>query len=226
MARGKTLWEMLVEYFQSGPVELRFYNPLKAKVGSFVTFDEFDLKDLDFRVEELRESRRDIRGREFLSADYGLLARPLGKPEVPVRLRLNPVENPERAGGLTHYALLLRLDDEMAFTEDLHNILRDGTGEFRVLEDGEVKAVFTRVGGVLEPYRVRVAVVRDANFDQKVEKDEVERREIESWDYERETTGDGGVVKKEYLFVEMDRETGWFQIWRGHETDMQRALVV
>lgn len=227
MARkGKTLWEMLMERFRSDPVEFRFYNPLRAKVGSFVTIDEFDLKDLDFRVEEVREYRREVGSQEFLSVDYVLLARPYGKDEVLRRLRLNPLDNPDRHGGLTHYALLLRLDDEMAYSEDFHTILKDDSGDFQVLQDGVVQEVFHRVADLRKPYKAKVAIVKDADHDGTAEADEVERTEVLFWDYERDVTTPAGRTVKEYLFVEMDRDSGWFQIWRGDEIDMQRAMVV
>jgi hypothetical protein len=225
MARGKTLWELLMEKLH-GPVEMDVYNPLKAKIGSYVTLDEFDLHDLDFRVEEIREHRRTVGGRDFLFADYVLLARPLGKEDVSARLRLNSVEDPDRAAGLTHFALLLRLDDEMAYSEEFHQVLKDDTGKFQVLDEGKVTAEFYRINDVRQPYKARVTVIKDADHDKKVEKDEVEHVELKYWDYWRDTTSAAGLPQKEYLFVEMDAETGWFQIWRGQEVDMQRAFVV
>jgi hypothetical protein len=223
--RGKTLWEMLLEKIQ-GPVEFAYYNPLRAKVGSFVTIDEIDLKDHDFRVEEIREYLRRIGGKKFLFADYVLLARPRGKDEVTARLRLNPVDNPDRHGGMTHHALYLRLDDEMKYDKDFHNVVTDDTGVFEVLDEGEVTAKFWRINDVLKPYKARVTVIRDDDRDGKAEREELETAQVEYWDYWRETDSPAGNPVKEYLFVEMDADTGWFQIWRGHEIDMQRAFVV
>ncbi len=225
MAKGKTLWEMLCEKMH-GPVEFDYYNPLKARIGSYVTLDEPDLHDLDFRVEEVREYRRTIGGKDFLFADYVLLARPLNKGEVQARLRLNPVADPDRAAGQTHHALLLRLDDEMAYSEDFHQVLKDDTGKFQMLDNGQVTAEFFRINDVREPYRARVTVVADTDHDKKVGRDEVGHAELEYWDYARQTTTPAGLPAVEYLFVEMDKETGWFQIWRGGEIDMQRAFVV
>jgi hypothetical protein len=225
MAKGKTLWEMLLDKVR-GPVEFGYYNPLKARIGTYITLDEPDLHDLDFRVEEIREYRRTIGGKEFLFADYVLLARPLDKEEVQARLRLNPVEDPDRAAGLTHHALLLRLDDEMAYSEEFHQVVKDDTGKFQVLDDGKVTAEYWRINEVRQPYRAKVAVIKDANHDKTVDRDEVERVELEYWDYARQTTTPGGLPAVEYLFIEMDRDTGWFQIWRGQEIDMQRACVV
>jgi hypothetical protein len=225
MAKGKTLWEMLLEKVH-GPVEFDYYNPLKAKIGSFVTIDELDLHDLDFRVQEIREYRRTIGGKEFLFADYVLLARPMGKDEVLARLRLNPVEDPDRAAGQTHNALLLRLDDEMAYSKDFHQVLTDDTGKFQVLDDGQVTAEYWRINEVHKPYKARVAIIKDTDHNKKVEKSEVEKVELEYWDYARQIQTPGGQPAVEYLFIEMDKETGWFQIWRGQEIDMQRAFVV
>src|SRR5687767_14756910 len=99
MARGKTLWEMLKEAFSTSPVELKFYNPLKARVGNAVSVDTFDLREYNFFLQEIREYKRSIHGREFQLADYVLLARPLGGEDVLLRLRLNPVADASRVAG-------------------------------------------------------------------------------------------------------------------------------
>src|SRR5262245_14321283 len=105
---GKTLWEMFMERLE-GPVELQFYNPLKAKIGSGMTIDEVELRDLNFFLKEIREYRRTIDGRQFVFVDYVLLARPLNGGDVWRRLRLSPVDDPTRVAGLSHTALLLDL---------------------------------------------------------------------------------------------------------------------
>ena len=115
MAKGKTLWEMLLAKVH-GPVELHYYNPLKAKVGSSILINDIDLRDFNFFIKEIRQYSRVLDGKQFLFVDYVLLARPLHGEDVWVRLRLNPVDDPEAAAGLTHTALLLRLYDEMATT--------------------------------------------------------------------------------------------------------------
>src|SRR3954462_9409573 len=98
MGRGKTLWEMLVAKVQ-GPAELRYYNPLKARIGSSLMLDEIDLKDLNFFVKEIRQYKRVIGGQPFTFVDYVLLARPLGADDVWARLRLVPIEGADEAGG-------------------------------------------------------------------------------------------------------------------------------
>ena len=59
MAKGKTLWEMLVASVQ-GPAESHVYNPLKAKVGSSFLVNEIDWKDYNFFVKEIRDNARSV----------------------------------------------------------------------------------------------------------------------------------------------------------------------
>ncbi len=225
MAKGKTLWEMLTGRW-STPVEFKFCNPLKARIGNAVMLNEVELRDLNFFIHEIREYRRTINGRQFLSADYVLLARPLHGADVLARLRLNPVADPDRAAGVTHDALLLRLYDETAYNEDLHNVVKDTTRKFQVLQDGRVQEEYHRVNDVTGSYRAHVSVIRDANKDGKVEMNEVAAVDVEYWDYWREATDEAGQPVTEFLFVEMNTSDGWFQLWRGRAIDPQKVLVM
>jgi hypothetical protein len=225
MAKGKTLWEMLTGKF-STPVELNYYNPLKAKIGNALQIDDIDWKDNSFFLKEIREYKRRIEGRQFLFADYVLLSRPLHGDDVWMRLRLNPVDDPSRVAGLTHNVLLLRLDDDLAYDEGLHNVVRDTTKKFQVLQDGQVTEEFWRVNDVGDSYQAKVAVIRDVNNDGTVEPDEVSRIEIEYWDYWREVKDEAGQPVTQYLFVEMNKDNGWFQIWKGQEIDPQKVMVM
>lgn len=225
MAKGRTLWEMLTAAVQ-GPVELHFYNPLKARVGASVMINLLDWKDYNFVLREIREYRRVIDGKEFLFVDYVLLARPLNADDILVRLRLNPVEDPDAAGGLTHRALLLHLTDEMAYDEGLYKVVTDTTRKFEVIEDGKVTAEYWRLNDVTDSYQAQVAVLKDSDHNNRVDADEVERLQIEYWDYTREVQDEAGQPVQEYLFVEMDRSSGWFQIWQGTEADPQQVLVM
>ena len=219
MTKGRTLWEMLLARVQ-GPVEFRHYNPLHARVGTSVMINEIDWKDYNFFIREIREYRRTLGGKDFLFADYVLLARPLGKDDVWVRLRLNPVADPDAAGGLTHDALLLRLDDEMAYDENFYKVVTDSTKKFQVLDNGQVTEEYYRINDVAEPYKAQVTVMKDTDSD------EVETVQLEYWDYWREVKDEAGQPLRQYLFVEMDAKTGWFQLWKGQEVDPQRVLVI
>jgi hypothetical protein len=52
----------------------------------------------------------------------------------------------------------------------------------------------------------------------------VDKSELEYWDYNRETELDG-VKTVQYLYVEMNKKNGWFQIKRGEELDPSRVMV-
>lgn len=222
MPRGRTLWEMLVARFQ-GPVELRYYNPLKARVGSSLTIDEPDLKELNFFVREIRAYQRFVGGRDYPFVDYVLLARPLGGDDVVVRVRLVPVAETD-SGGPSHDVLVLRLDDEFAYDASFESVLTDTTKKFEVQEDGQVVEEFWRVNDTIEPYPVEVAVLKDLDNDGKVTKDEVEKLRLDYWDYWREDK-EGGAPVRRYLFVERDTETGWFQLWRGQQIDPRQVYA-
>jgi hypothetical protein len=225
MPRGKTLWEMFMEKLE-GPVELQFHNPLKAKIGGGVTIDEVELRELNFFLKEIREYRRTIGGKPFVFVDYVLLARPLNKDDVWKRLRLNPVDDPTRVAGLTHIALLLDLFDDLAYNEELHRIVTDTTRKFQVIENGEVTEEYVRINDLTTPYKAQVAVVKDADSDGRAEKDEIERFNLEYWDYWREVKDLAGQPFTQYLFIEMDTRNGWFQMWRGAEIDPQKVMVL
>jgi hypothetical protein len=225
MAKGKTMWEMLMAKLH-GPVESHYYNPLQAKIGSSLLIDVIDLRDDNFFIKEIRQYKRTIDNRTFLFVDYVLLARPLHGEDIWVRLRLNPVEDPEAAAGLTHTALLLRLYDEMAYDEGLYKVVTDTTRKFEVIENGQVTEEYWRINDVTSSYKAKVSVLKDENKDGRLDEDEVEKMELEYWDYWRDTTDEVGQPLRQYLFVEMNSANGWFQIWRGHELDPQKVVVV
>jgi hypothetical protein len=225
MAKGKTVWEMLTGGF-SGSVELQFYNPLKARIGSAVAIDDPDWKDYNFFLREIREYKRTIGGQQFQFADYALQARSLHGEDVWVRIRLNPVADAGRVAGLTHQVLFLRLDDDLAYDEGLHNVVRDTTKKFQVLQDGQVTEEYWRINDVGDSYKARVAIVKDLNNDGTVEQDEVRHVQLEYWDYWRETPDIAGQKVTQFLFVEMDTDNGWFQIWKGQEIDPQKVMVM
>lgn len=224
MTKGRTLWEMLLDKMQ-GPAEFRYYNPLRARIGSAVTLDGVEWRDLNFFVVSIHEYKRSISGQDFLFVDYALVSRPLGGEKMLIRLRLMPVDDPDQEAGVTHHVLLLRLDADLPYDEELHQVVKDDTKHFQVLEDGEVQAEYARINDVGTPYQTDVTIVRDVNLDKHVTRDEIEKRRVEYWDYWREVKDEAGQPRREFLFVEMDSENGWFQIWKGSEIDPTRVMV-
>jgi hypothetical protein len=195
----------------SGPVtEATIYNPLSAKCGSFIAVDELDYRGKNYRVAEIQEYDHALGGKHFKLVNYVLQA----DKEV-VRLRAVPSD-----GGFK--VMLLNLYDDCAYNEGLHNVVRDDTLKF-VVDDSDtgLHEEYWRVEDVRDSYKAAVtALRRDGAQSAPV----ASRYQLEYWDYWRDTEVDG-VKVTQYLYVEMNTETGWFQIWRGMETDKERLLV-
>jgi hypothetical protein len=230
-AKGKTLWEML-QAKMAGPVESRVYNPLGAKIGSPVTVDHPDYEDANFFLVEIHQYKRTIGNQEFLFADYVVLARQLKGNDIRLRLRVSPVDDPGRAAGLSYRVLLLHLYDEMAYSDDLYKVVTDNTGKFQVLDDGNVTAEYFRINDLRSSYRADVTVLKDTDGDKAIGAGETETLSLDYWDYWRqldgrpEQRGAGEPASEEFLFVEMEKACGWFQIWQGSEIDPDRVTVL
>lgn len=217
---AKTLWEMLKAKV-AGPVELQIANPLKLKIGNNVRIDDIDLKDLAFNVKRIMEYKRTISGTDYFFTDYDLLAKPLVGEQVKIRLRLNPMENPDKAAGLTHNVVLLKLYDELAYDEGLYKVVTDKTKMFEVNENGVCTERYYRINDVQDSYKPSVTVAKEGDKDQ----DDLQRLTLEYWDYCREEKDEGGTPFNQFLFVEMNKDDGWFQMWRGQEIDPQQISV-
>jgi hypothetical protein len=186
------------------------YNPLAAKCGAFVAVDELDFRGKNFRVVEIRQCDHQIGGKHYAMVDYVLQA-----DQQVARLRVVP-------SGEQWRAMLLSLYDDLAYDEGLHNVVRDDTLKF-VVDDAEagLHEEYWRVEDVRGSYKANVTVLQG---DDPNAAPAVSRVEVEYWDYWRDTEVDG-VKVTQYLYVEMNTETGWFQIWRGMETEPERILV-
>ena len=216
----KTLWEMLQGKI-AGPVELQITNPLKLKVGNSVRINDIDLVDLNFNVKRIMEYKRTIKGDDYFFTDYDLVAYPLGREEVKVRLRLNPMDLPDKAAGLTHNVVLLKLYDEMGYDEGLFKVVTDTTKLFEVNQDGVCAERYYRINDVQDSYKPSVTVVEEGHKDL----DDVKKVNLEYWDYWRQTKDEGGTDYNQFLFIEMNKDDGWFQMWRGQEIDPQDVSV-
>jgi hypothetical protein len=178
------------------------YNPVAgAKVGGSFTIDSLDYRGLNFFVKEIVEYNVSLNGKKF--SDYVLLARPIGKPDVWVRLRLIPDESGTMK--TTHRVLLLRQYDSVAYNEGLHNVVKDKCGKFVVDDDkmdddltNDTRDEYFRVGDVKASYLARLKTLRDENGDGKVEAHEVTDSQVEFWDYHRMTKIDG-VDEEQFL---------------------------
>ena len=123
---------------------------------------------------------------------------------------------PNQAGA--YDTLLLRLEDEFAFSEDFLGVVKDTTGIFEVVDDKSgAKDTFSRINDLRESYEAAVLAVAATTADGKAVPDKTSPARVEYWDYWRDVDIGDGHAAKEFLFVEMNSETGWFQIWRGRE---------
>jgi len=223
--KGKTLWEMLQERVHrhtagnGNGAAIEFYNPLDLRVGSplrmaFANGPEF--MDFNFTVQEIREYNRRISGKEYKFTDYVLRGVNTKTFDADQTMTARVRAVPNQVGA--HDALLLTLWDEFAFAESFLNVVKDDTGIFEVKDDasGAVET-FRRVNGLRESYEAAVLVATETNAEGKAPPARTSAAKIEYWDYSRETETGGGKTAKEFLFVEMNSDTGWFQIWRGRE---------
>jgi hypothetical protein len=221
--KGKTLWEMLVARIRGGGggngAGIAFHNPLDLRVGSPVKIPYANGPEwagYDFTVQEIREYTRRIGQQEFRFTDYvlrGVSTKSFDAADV-LTARVRVV--PNQAG--SHDSLLMRISDEFAFAEDFLAVVKDDTGIFEVKDDesGAIET-FSRINDLRESYEAAVLVVTGTTPDGKAATGKVTPVKIEYWDYWRDADIGAGKTAKEFVFVEMNSDTGWFQIWRGRE---------
>ena len=135
-----------------------------------------------------------------------------GGPQV--RLRLLPSETDKAR------FLVLTLYDNRPYSVGLHEVVRDESAKLIIHEDTD-KAniagdIFWRI------YDVRDSHVSSVNI--RSSDTGIVKAEIEYWDYSRLTDIEG-VETEEFIFVEMNKADGWFQVWRGVEVALGRITV-
>ncbi len=219
--KGQTLWEMLLDrlHGSSNGAGIAFANPLDLRVGSAVAVayaNGPEFADYNFTAQEIREYTRRIQGQEFQFTDYILRGTNTKSPDADDTLAARLRVVPNQAGA--HDALLLRLYDEFEFDEDFLGVVKDDTGLFKMTDDQSgVEETFSRINNLRESYQAAVLVVSETTPDGKAATGKAAPAKVEYWDYWRAADIGGGKTAKEFVFVEMNSATGWFQIWRGRE---------
>ncbi len=219
--KGKTLWEMLVERLHKGGngAGIPFFNPLDSRVGAALTIAHAngpEFEGFDFSVQEIREYTRQIGNDEFRFSDYvlrGISTKSFeAKDVLTARIRVVP----NQAGASD--SLLLRVYDEFAFSEDFLGVVNDTTGVFEINDDDSSETfTFNRINDLRESHHAAVLVVGDTTPDGKAMIGKSTPVKIEYWDYWRDVDIGTGNTAKEFVFIEMNSDTGWFQIWRARE---------
>jgi hypothetical protein len=219
--KGKTIWEMLVErlHKSGNGAGIPFFNPLDSRIGAAQTIayaNGPEFENFDFAVQEIREYTRRIGTQDFRFSDYvlrGVSTKSFeAKDALVARIRVVP----NQAGA--NDSLLLRVYDEFAFSEDFLGVVNDTTGVFEISDDdSDQKFTFNRINDLKESYHAAVLVVGETTPDGKALIGKSSPVKIEYWDFWRDADIGAGKTAKEFVFVEMNSDTGWFQIWRGRE---------
>ena len=227
--KGTTVFERWREKrrLEGLETEEKYLNPLDAKLGDVVSLDVLDWREFDFTVSQFRVVTRLIGGREFPFVDYYLLHRGLdNEDETRCLLRYIPLDEPDPDSGQTHTVLLLKPQDEFEHDEEVVKTLKADSGYtyFTPIkgggpEDYNEQVFPTRVNDIHLPYDCQVDVVKDENHDGEVGEDEVESHKLTLWDFWRTVSAEGGEDTTEYLYVEVDQEDGWTELFVGEEVD-------
>lgn len=126
-----------------------------------------------------------------------------GCPQV--RLRLLPSENSK-----TH-CLVLTLFDSLPYNGGLLNVVRDESATLTIHDDTGPANI---AGDILwRKYDVTVSHIRSVSIRSNIG---VTDAAVEYWDYSRLIEIEG-TETEEFIFVEMNKADGWFEIWRGVE---------
>jgi hypothetical protein len=233
--KGRTIFEILTGRNKRDmtPLELQYHNPLEAKVSCCVTLeDEPELKDIRFFIEKIAVYRTQIGSDKHFHTDYCLKGTSLSM-DKPVRLRLRLVKDEDSTNRIGHKFQLLHLYDDFGYNEDFFNcIIENGSCDpdwdaeneftFKVNYDDENKELeiprrYWRVDNAIEPYIARQTTLVDDDGNGKIDDDELEHRETSYWDFSRMTEGDGEGEVEEYLWIEMDNDDRYFNLFRGSE---------
>jgi hypothetical protein len=215
----QTIWEKVTG---TGPKKPSLvFNPLKIEVGKFVSLDDLDYRSLQFKVMRVSEYNREITGKTFLFTDYYLsetLSDAAGKNNV--MLRYIPMTNPLPGMTQTNDVVLMTLHDEFGYSDDFLAVVNDPSKEFKITnEEGTVTEQYWRVNDIQNPYLAKVMSIAIESPEEFV------TREVKYWDYWRESEDEANQKVLDFVYVEMDIDNGYFQIWKGKKVSPDIAQL-
>jgi len=228
VAEGRTLWERLTGANKPVPVEEKFANPARVKIGGVLTLKTIDLMGLVFTVRSREEWTRQVNGNTRTFTDYRLLARPHDGEDVEILLRMIPIANPDPIAKLTHNCVALRKFFECGWdNEDERNGLLEGLndpkGQMLFAAGTPEQKTFLRINGK-EAFDCDVAILADLDGNGKVEENEVRHKKYRMWDFFCKSTLDGQIVT-EFLYVHQDLDDKSFVLWLGEEIDLTKIVA-
>ncbi|MEI8270516.1 MAG: hypothetical protein WCG45_04040 [bacterium] len=186
-------------------------NDKGVKIGDFFKIDTIDTVDLRFEIKEIRENKVG----QLKFTDYVLSDNNSRVPEDDFRLRFFKDSHDNDV------AIILKVHDSLEYDEGFHDLVKNSE-EFEMHDDlndndesNDVHEKFWRINDVKVSYKSRIA---------SKTKEESSTGAVEYWDYSRMTKIDS-VEVEEFVFVEMDKETGMFTIWRGTSVPAERITA-
>lgn len=174
------------------------FNPLNAKIDSSVTLNIPNFNG-PYKIESITEVTC-INNQKHKFIDYCISATFL--------LRVYPDGK----------ILLLEFYDSLDFDKNLLKICQESK-EFHVTDKvNNNEEVYYRVGNLGKPH-ICIAKYQDEYIINN-------SYSIEYWDYSKTTKNEVNQGFEQFLFVEMDKESGSFQIWRGNKIQSSMVTVI
>lgn len=199
-------------------------NPLNLAIDGFVSINAIDLRNHRFFTHSIEDYTTQVGFYCHRMTDYNLISRPIDGEELQIKLRVVLDLDRQRVLVLTKF-------DEFEYDDGFIAVLNDKEKKFVIDDDmddedasNDIHEEYWRVNDVAYSYTAKVKTLHDKNEDAKIDDSEVEESEVKFWDYSRITSKEG-VNIEEFVYVEMNNKTGWFQIWRGAETDSANISV-
>lgn len=206
--------------------EENIYNPLRTKVGANVILDVLDYRDYRYVISEIQAYTIKLANKTHNMVDYLLVGKKIGSPNVNYRLRVVP--DLDSNSKVTHRAMILSLYDTIAYDQGFLDIVQDDSLKFDITDDSDSDNVileeYWRVNDVKSSYKAKLTSLADEDRDGIVEENEVSQSSVEFWDFSRLTQIDG-VETEQFLFIEMSKSTGEFNLWKGLEINPERVDV-
>ena len=186
-------------------------------LGKVLKIDTAAVRGQRFLVDEIRVWSG---GSTYPFLDHVLVNIPRLNPPRPARIRL--MANRDSIGTANHRIAVLTLFDEFPFNERLLDVVQDTTKKLMIYDDADPMKIiheeFWRVNDAEGPH---VCNVTASTGDDRSPKP----NSVQYWDYSR-LIGVEGIETEEFIFVEMNTASGWFQIWRGIEVALVQIAVL
>ena len=209
---------------------VHFYDPYNVgnRVRATVNINARDLEGKPFSIVAVQEFQQHIGTGKFSFTDYVLKHTPTQGDPIDIVLRTCPVPGQSGQDRLT---ILLWKEDEEPFSKDIYSAIQDGqrTGQFNITDDDNTTREYFRCHDhngkpVKLPYSCTIA-----NFGfngDVIDPGYVTTTSVTMWDFMRDVTWPGDIVKPEYLFIQMDGVDKYIKMLVGYEINESRVTIV